>query len=145
MARPTKFKKKYNKILLDYFDIPPNYEFLEQKMAKNGEIYTKKALKPNKLPTFSEFAFEIGVSRDSLHEWAKPENEKKYEGFSDTYKRAKGLQKNFLIQNGLLGLYPSNFAIFVATRITDMRRNPPVMEVTESIKWEGIKYEEEVN
>lgn len=121
MARPTKYKSKYRNLLLDYFSIRPYREVNEQKVAKNGVLSVQKVRKPNKFPTFSAFASEIGVSRDSLHEWAKPENREKYEGFSDTYKQAKGLQKDIIIQNGLLGLYNSRFAIFTAKAITDMK------------------------
>lgn len=121
MARPTKYRQEYCDLLLKQFRISPYYEIKVQKRTKNGYFYTKTVRKPNDLPTFTQFALSIGISRETLHEWAKPENEDKYEGFSYAYRVAKSLQKDILIQNGLLGLYKSGFAIFMAKAITDLK------------------------
>ena len=120
-GRPTKFRSEYSDLLLKHFDIAPYYEINEQKRTRDGWFYNKAVRKPNLLPTFFEFAELIGVSRDTLSEWSKEENEEKYPGFSVAYRCAKGLQKCFLIQNGLLGLYPSRFAIFITKAITRMK------------------------
>ena len=47
--------------------------------------------------------------------WTKVHKE-----FSVAYSISKELQKEFLITNGLLGLYDSSFAKFTAKNITDM-------------------------
>lgn len=120
-GRPSKYKSEYKQMLIDYFGIEPNFDVIEQKKDGNGCFYTKKVKKPNVLPTFYMFADMIGISRDTLYEWANPKNIDKYPDFSYTYKRAKAMQKDFLIQNGLLKLYPSNFAIFILKASTDMR------------------------
>ena len=64
----------------------------------------------------SNFAHKIGVCHDTLLEWCKRHPE-----FSEAYTCAKELQKQHLIECGLLGLFNSKFAIFTAKNITDMR------------------------
>jgi hypothetical protein len=61
------------------------------------------------------------VNGDTLVEWAKPDNETKYPGFSAAYNQAKDLEKEFLVDSGLAGLYPPASFIFTAKNITDMR------------------------
>ncbi len=78
-------------------------------LTSNDELYKM-------YPFLFEFAHEIGVSDRTLERWAK-----KHKEFCRAYKEAKELQKNFLIINGLLGLYKPAFAIFTAKNITDMR------------------------
>ena len=48
--------------------------------------------------------------------WAKANDE-----FLCAIKKAEDLQKDILIQNGLLNAYDKTFAIFVAKNVTDMR------------------------
>lgn len=50
------------------------------------------------LPTIEGFAIYLGVSRDSLYEWAK-----KYPKFSDTLKIIELRQKQQLIDDGIYG------------------------------------------
>ncbi len=106
MGRPTKYKPEHCAAIVAFFSVEP-YE--EQKT-----IYGIKR-SSNKLPTFAAFARSIGVNEDTVVQWSK-----KHEEFTAAYNAAKGLQKDFLIQNGLAGLYPPAFAIFTAKNITDM-------------------------
>ena len=107
MGRPTKYDEKYCEGIIEFF----NQEPFKVSHGENGKI----EMTPCPLPTFERFAFSIGVHRDTLHEWLK-----KHEAFSDAYKKAKDLQKDILIQNGLIGAYDKTFAIFVAKNVTDM-------------------------
>lgn len=61
-GRPSKFKKEYCDKLLSH--------------ARNGQ-------------SFQSFADAIDVNIDTLHEWAKHENRKKYPGFSEAKKKAR--------------------------------------------------------
>jgi len=106
-GRPTKYDEKYCEEIVEFFDQEP----FKVSQGDNGKI----ELMPCALPTFERFAFKIGVHRDTLHEWLK-----KHPEFSDAYKKAKDLQKDILIQNGLVGAYDKTFAIFVAKNVTDM-------------------------
>ena len=67
-------------------------------------------------PTFERFAYSIGVHRETLRNWCDVSPE-----FFAAYKKAEMLQKDILIQNGLMGGYEKTFAIFTAKNVTDMR------------------------
>lgn len=112
-GRPTKFKKQYCQAIVDFFSTPPNREV---KVGNN-----EYELRVNNFPKFHEFADSIEVNGDTVVDWAAKENEKKYPGFSAAYKKAKELQKWFLIENTLAGLYNPTFSIFTAKNITDMK------------------------
>ena len=115
-GRPTKYKPEYCQKLLEFFDKPRFKRILVKKGVKSKGTKDEYQLVANELPTFERFAHEIGVHYDTLREWVKVHPE-----FSEAWKRAKAIQKDFLIQNGLLGLYNSTFAIFTAKNITDMK------------------------
>lgn len=55
-------------------------------------------LEKRQLPTVEGFAIYLGVSRDSLYEWAKL-----YPLFSDTLRKIELLQKQQLINDGIYG------------------------------------------
>lgn len=120
-GRKSKFKRAYCKMIIDYFSIEPNYEKELVHTTAKGSTWIDYKKWANKLPTFLGFANSIGVDDDTLSNWAKEENKKKYPGFFGAYTRAKKLQKYFIIENGLNGLYNPQFAIFTAKNITDMK------------------------
>lgn len=117
-GRPTKYKPEYLQKIVEFFSVDPTRTIMELTTGKNWEKETEKEV-PNRFPTLEAFAHLIDVNGDTLVEWSK-DNEK-YPGFPAAYKKAKELQKNFLIQNGLLGLYPAAAFCFVAKNVTDMR------------------------
>ena len=151
VGRPTKYKDKYAKMLVEFFDVEP---YTDKEISKvtteNVKILLKIDRKPNKLPTFHKFAKLIKVNGDTIVEWANPtigkgKNKKyKYPKFADAYNQAKELQKYFLIENGLNGLYPSPFAIFTAKNITDMRDQQEVDHTSKGkkIQWNIISYKD---
>lgn len=133
-GRPTKFKEEYTQMMLDYFEKDKYVEI--QGLDKFGQ--PKYYQRPNELPQFSKFARMIDVDTDTLLNWRDTNRE-----FFGAYKKCKDIQKEFLIENGLLGLYNSTFAIFTAKNITDMRdkqeidhtsggKAMPVIQFTES-------------
>jgi hypothetical protein len=139
-GRPTKFDLKYNDELIEFFSIPPTREIEVTKTDKKGNQYSTYEIVPNELPTFGAFAHKINVNLDTLNEWQKESNKEKYPRFSESYKRAKTLQKNFLIQNGLSGKFNSTFSIFVAKNITDMRDNKNLDITSDGEPIKGIQY-----
>ena len=71
---------------------------------------------------------------------AKNEDRKpKYPDFFNAYKRAKDHQERILVQNGLLGLYQGNFAIFTAKNVLGWRDK---QEIKRSGGDKPIKHEE---
>lgn len=124
MARPSKYKESYCEEILTFFNREP-FEVatfddgsgtLQPIVSGSG----KPVLRPCKLPTLEGFAISIGVHRETLLNWAE-----KHEDFFDALKRAKDMQKEILIQNGLVGAYDKTFAIFTAKNVTDMRDRQP--------------------
>jgi len=115
-GRPTKYKKKYCQELKKFFS---KERFREIKIITTGKNnYSKEEIKliANELPTLERFAEKIEVDEDTITNWGK-----KHKEFFGAIGACKAIQKDFLIQNGLLGLYQSNFAIFVAKNLTDMK------------------------
>lgn len=145
-GRPTKYKKEYNKKMLEFFSVSPTKQVpVKTFLDKKGVLTTEYAERPNNLPTFERFAAEIGVCTDTLVEWSKATNkqgELKYPQFSATYRKCKQLQKDFLIINGTNGLYNATFTIFVAKNITDMRDKTEVDTTSggEPIRIAGFNY-----
>ena len=126
----TLYKPEYAKQLIDFFSIEPKRkELVAKSIAKDkktgAETFTKDEWKyvPNELPTLTRFAKKIGVSYSALHNWINKglEDDPKYIDFKYAYLHAKELYKQFLISNGLEGLYNGAFAIFVAKNTTDMK------------------------
>jgi hypothetical protein len=124
-GRPTKYKPGYCKAIIEFFSRAPNHKELmevstsEGRNSRGGTNDFRKEkfqLVPNEPPFFEDFATSIGVSDDTIVNWAKQHKE-----FLAAYNRAKFLQKRFLIVNGLAGCYPPASYIFTAKNITDMR------------------------
>lgn len=142
-GRPSKFKKKYIKELLEFFDIEPmRKELMEVVTEKSGKTAEKYKYVANKMPTLVQFAKKIDVDYTTVYRWAnKGEPEKAFEQlrknegmskqqikemelltqFCKAYKTAKALQEDFLVQNGLIGASPSSAFIFTAKNVTTMR------------------------
>lgn len=121
-GRPTKYKAEYAKKMLQHFKVEPyKREVIESRKEyfKDGEVKSeseKFRLTPNKMPTFFSFAESINVDVDTLRNWCD-----EHEEFFGAYTRAKDLQKEWLIANGLSGAANPQFAIFTAKNVTDMR------------------------
>jgi hypothetical protein len=124
-GRPTKYKPRYCEALIKFFAARKSKRVLKAHITgKNDYEKDEYETVPNELPTFAKFARKIGVNGDTIVEWAK-----KYKEFSAAYNVAKELQKEFLVDNGLAGLYPPASFIFTAKNVTDMRDKQEV-EVT---------------
>lgn len=144
-GRPTKYKAKYIKMMLDYFSKPSYETWVKKEIVKaNGTVEKEYALKPAKLPTIFSFGRSIGVNDDTLLEWAKKKTSKgskklKYPEFSAAYNAARKMQKEFLINNALAGLSPPASYIFTAKNITDMTDKT---EVDHTTKGQAMKFVE---
>lgn len=118
-----KYKKEYIKKLLDYFDIKAYEDKVKLKTFKDGSTEKTEYREANAMPQLAGFARKIKVCRDTINEWSKPENARKYPGFSDALKRAKDCQEDILITNGVLGLYPTGSFAFTAKNVIGWRDN----------------------
>jgi len=141
-GRPTKFNPKYGPMLIEFMDIAPFRKELKSSskgFGKSGSQNFEREefmLLANKLPTLTRFAMKIGVHRTTLENWVNEGQERideekpltvknakkpKLFEFFQHFTHAQDLYKEFIVQNGLAGLSPSPFAIFVLKNTTDMR------------------------
>lgn len=85
-GRPTDYKSEYDQKIIDYFC---------------------EELKAGNYPSFQMFAHLIDVHVDTLHEWKKV-----HPSFSESYKKAKGLQEHMLQESGLTNKFNPTITIF---------------------------------
>ena len=142
-GRPSKFKKRYIKDMIEFFDIEPTRKELMKTTTKNGnEISNEYKLVANRFPTIVKFAKSIDVGYTTVYDWAHSGTDsylanklKTNAGitaaqvkqlaylaeFSDAYKTCKSQQQDFLMDNGLIGASPASAFIFTAKNVTKMR------------------------
>jgi len=116
VGRPSSYDPKFCEEIVNYFSVEPFEVLTIHISGKNGYQKEEPKLLPCRFPTLERFACNINVNTDTLVEWAKNHPE-----FSAAYEKAKHMQKDILVTNGLNGQYASNFAIFVAKNFTDMK------------------------
>jgi transposase len=120
-GRPTLFKEEYANQLIEYFDIEP----FERRPLLDKEGNEKGSeIVPAKFPTLARFAVSIGVTRDTLYEWATAKNEDgelKHPDFSYAYKKAKEYQEAILVEGAMANAFHANFSIFTAKNVLGWR------------------------
>jgi len=119
-GRPPKYTDDFADQLIEYFNTPPTREVTVK--DKHGNETTQ--VLPGVFPTLARFAANIGVCRDTLHDWAtakNPNGTQRHPKFSDAYKRAKALQEANLVEGTMAGAYNSTFAIFTAKNVLGWR------------------------
>lgn len=121
VGRPSVFKEEYADQLLAYFD-KEAYERVPL-LDKEGNEKGSEIV-PNKFPTLARFATMVGVTRETLHDWATSRNEDeslKYPNFSYAYKKAKEYQEAILVEGAMANAFHANFAIFTAKNVLGWR------------------------
>ena len=117
LGRPKSFKEEYITQMIEYFSGPLFEEYIEE-TASAGRIVKIKKQRPCNMPTFDEFAWNIGHDVATLRRWAKDEE---LPDFCAAYALCKQKQKVFLNYHGLTGGYNPGFAKFVAINCTDQK------------------------
>jgi hypothetical protein len=125
-GRPTTFRLEYSQALIDWFDVEPFEEVPIEHYKQGAVSWTDSKRVPNRLPTLRGFAKSIQVPISTIYDWLNKEHASYHEEFSDAFTHALEIRKDFLIENGLQGLYPSGSFVFVATNLTDMRNKQDV-------------------
>jgi hypothetical protein len=131
VGRPS----KYDPSVVDKF-----IQYFSKKPYEKNDITGREV--PADFPTLAGFAISIGISRDTLHEWAQ-----QYPEFSDAYKRAKEFQENYLVVNGLKGLIQQPMAIFTSKNLinwTDKQEIKHEGQIDSKISVEKVDIEERV-
>ncbi len=111
------YEEKFAQDILDFFKAVPLFRTtIETITWKDGTTSEKEKEIGNPPPLFEEWAEEIGVSVKTLKKWASL-----YPDFAEAVMICEGIIKKFVITHGLGGSYNSQFAIFAAKNITDMK------------------------
>lgn len=130
-GRPTKWYPGVNQELIEYFAVAPSRVQEVTMTDRKGNESTRTEVVAERFPTFERFAHNHDVNVDTLIEWAKEEHLDDYPGFSGAYRRAKELQKDFLLENALSGRFNPQFSIFFAKNNLGMKDKTEVdSEVT---------------
>lgn len=117
LGRPKSFKPEYVDLMIEYFS-KPLFEEVVEEVASAGRVIKIKKQRPSNMPTFDEFAWELGHDVATLRRWAKDES---LPDFCAAYALCKQKQKVFLNYHGLTGGYNPGFAKFVAINCTDQK------------------------
>ncbi len=133
-GRPTEYKKRYCSMLIKFFDVEPFEDVEIPHYEKSGKTYESGKEKgkpivvwvdtkmvPNRRPTLRRFAHKIKVNIQTVYNWIDEKHNSFKPQFLGAFTRARELRKEFLVENGLLGLYPPSSFKFVATNETDMK------------------------
>ena len=104
-GRPTLYRPEHCQKIIEYFSIPPyKYNKISKTFEANDPLF------------LSAFARSIGVTHDSLLEWAKVHPE-----FSLALKQAKELQEQFFVTNAVKGYYAQPMSIFALKNMCGWR------------------------
>lgn len=114
-GRPTDYNPKYCEEIIEFFDKEPWEE------TENGRV-------PCKLPTLARFAVDRGVCRETVWNWSQTHPE-----FFNAIKRAKAIQEDLLVQNGLTALYDKTLSIFCLKNLSDWKDKKEVEHSGEGI------------
>lgn len=131
---PTKYSLDLCEEMIEFFSIDKKKkEIIKEQITKGkyGENISREwKYFANDTPFFQAFARKIKVDYSTLFAWAhdkkkdkdgKPTSELLHPEFSEAYNTCKQLQYEFLVDNGLQGLYPPASFIFVAKNITNLK------------------------
>lgn len=116
VGRPSKYNPELCQSLINFFEIEPTTTQTMTITTKKGDVIEKEEEVANNIPFFSKWCKEVGINPDTMNEWVKIHPE-----FSDAYKKAKVLQTEFIMVNGLRNNYNPAFAIFTLKNVSKWR------------------------
>ena len=119
-GRPTVYRDEFADMLVEFFSKPST----EVKTVTDKQGEDKVVVVPGDFPTLARFAVSIGITTETLHDWAtakNPDGSLRKPSFSYAYKKAKDLQQANLVEGTLKGAYNSTFAIFTAKNVLGWR------------------------
>ena len=119
---PTKYKPEYCERLIEYFS-GPLFETIDGKRVARS------------FPMFAEFATDIGVTPETLRNWAAKNGE-----FSKVYEQAKEYQELTLVKGAMGGHYNTVFSIFFAKNNLGYRDKQEI-EQTGSMEFKGTSFD----
>lgn len=120
VGRPSDYRPEFVAELISYFSIDVQSVVDVDVVDREGKTRTEKKVVTNTFPTLTRFAAKIGVTRQTLHEWATDKTEDgapKRPEFAYAYARAKEAQESLLVEGGMAGLYEARFAVFASKNL----------------------------
>lgn len=120
-GQPTAYRPEYCDRIMEFFNIDvERVEEIDVPIG-NGKTVTERKAVLNRYPTMERFAATIGVTRETVHEWATaltPDKKSlRHPEFSYAYARARDLGNALLIEGGMAGLWNPSFAGLAAMNI----------------------------
>lgn len=117
LGRPSKYSPRFNKGIIDFFTQDLYTSRIKSTITqKNGSVVKNYELVPNPPLFLAEYGYTIGVTDETLRQWAKHKPD-----FSLSFTRAKQLQQEHIIKLANIGLFNSNFATFTMKNISHWR------------------------
>jgi hypothetical protein len=116
LGQPSKYKPRYCKEIVQYFDVDPIIYKDITVADKNGNSIEKTVEESVQIPMIYKFAKHIGISMPTMYEWCE-----KYPEFKEAYEMAKQMQLNVLVQNALRGNYNAFFSFQMAKNMFGWR------------------------
>lgn len=134
-GRPTIYSPELVDELIEWFHQTPWEEIELPHYGREGEIkWVDKKRMARALPTLQNFARDKKIAISTLYSWINPNSPVYKPEFMEAYTRvAKECQKEFLIQNGLQGIFNPIFTKFVAVNLTDMKEKQEIDLTSEII------------
>lgn len=111
-GRPTKYDPAYCESIISFFSADPIIYKDITITHKDGSTIDKTEMEAAPTPFLTAWCKSIGINIDTVHEWAR-----KYPQFSVAYKRAKQLQREFVVETALKGVHNGNFSIFMMKNV----------------------------
>lgn len=120
VGRPTEYRDEFVAEMIDYFNKPVQSWVEVDDVDKDGKAIVRKVLQTNTFPTLTRFAAQIGVTRQTLHDWATeklPDGAPRRPEFAYAYARAKDAQESLIVEGGMAGMYEPRFATLAAKNL----------------------------
>ncbi len=115
-GRPSKYRPSFCFELIKYFDREHTEEYEETHTNRKGETWSCFKLRAVPVPMFEGFCAKFMLDRHTLMAWVGS-----FKDFSTAYSRAQELQMAHLSTVTGLGLYNSNWAVFMAKNVSKWR------------------------
>jgi len=116
-GRPTKYRPIFCKMIIDYFTREHVTEYEETHTNRKGETWSCYKLRANPVPMLEGFCGEVlhcGVT--IISDWTR-----NFPDFAEAVIHAQALQMQHLATVTGLGLYNSNWAVFMAKNVSQWR------------------------
>lgn len=118
LGAPSRYRPDFAEELMRYFDVEPFETIItDPERGRTAKV-------PGKFPMFEEFAWQIGVTTETMRTWAAAIDEDgnlRHPEFTAAYAHARARQHALLVQGTLAGAYEPRFASLAAKNMIGFR------------------------